>query len=129
MFLVDVKHQSNHFELLIRGRHTGRMNPAVEIVRLEMPAEQAERFVLLRAQADAALARFDGFVGTELLRLGDQDWLLLVRWTSLAAASAAQQITLAAPGLPEINAWVALARQVRSFETGEQRHFHLRTSP
>jgi hypothetical protein len=67
-------------------------------------------------------------MGSELLALQNGGWVLLVRWISLEAVQAAQQITLASPGLREINDWVALARQVKRFDTGVQRHLHVRSN-
>ncbi len=104
------------------------MSQVIEFVEFDVPPEREAEFVTRRAQADVALRRFSGFMGSELLALQNGGWVLLVRWISLEAVQAAQQITLASPGLREINDWVALARQVKRFDTGVQRHLHVRSN-
>ncbi len=96
------------------------MSAVVEVVRLKVDAQAVERFKQGRRAADEALRRFDGFLGSELLAGADGQWVLLVRWASLSAVQAAQAVTLARPGLPEIEAWVGTARELLSFDTVEE---------
>lgn len=96
------------------------VSAAVEIIRFKVDADAVDRFKQGRRAADEALQRFDGFLGSELLAGADGTWVLLVRWASRAAVDAAQAVTLASPGVPEVQAWVAIAREVQSFETVEQ---------
>lgn len=97
------------------------MNQCFEIVRFRVNPETAAEFVRQRQHADAALATFRGFLGSELVEGPDQAWTLLVRWASRADVEAAQAVTLAPPGLPAVSAWIALAREVVSFETVDVR--------
>lgn len=93
------------------------MGQVVEIVRFRVDRETELAFVEGRRDVDVALARFTGFLGSELTRGDAQLWTLMVRWRSRADAEAAQSVTLGAKGLPELNAWRALAREFLSFET------------
>lgn len=93
------------------------MTQTLEIVRFRVDPENAAAFVSERPKADAALVRFPGFLGSELSAGAEGSWTLIVRWASRADALAAQAVTLAAPGLPELAAWLALARDVTSFDT------------
>lgn len=95
------------------------MNAFVEVVRLRVDPVSIENFKALRAAADDALTAFDGFLGSELLAGPDGTMTLLVRWAGQAEVQAAQAVTLGAPGLPAIAAWVAAAREFVSFETVE----------
>ena len=95
------------------------MNPFVEIVRLRVDPAATEHFKTMRGAADEALTAFEGFLGSELLAGPDGTWTLLVRWASHAHVQAAQAVTLGTPGLAEISAWVAVAREFVSFETVE----------
>lgn len=95
------------------------MSTFVEIVRLRVDPASTEHFKAMRGAADAALTAFDGFLGSELLAGPEESWTLLVRWASEAHVQAAQKVTLGTPGLPEISAWVAVAREFVSFETVE----------
>lgn len=104
------------------------MNPVVEVVRFRVKPERVAKFVSSREAADQALSSFTGFLGSELLAGQDMNWTLLVRWASQADVAAAQAVTLAAPGLPELAAWIALAEEVVSFETLDTRRAHPQTA-
>jgi ketosteroid isomerase-like protein len=95
------------------------VNPFVEIVRLRVDPASTEPFKALREAADDALIAFDGFLGSELLAGPDGTWTLLVRWASQAHVQAAQAVTLGTTGLPAIADWLAVARELVSFETVE----------
>lgn len=97
------------------------MNSVVELVRFRVAPEAEAAFVAQRPRVDAALARFAGFLGSELLKGPDRSWTVLVRWASRADVLAAQAVTLATPGLPELSAWTGLASEFVSFETAELR--------
>jgi len=82
---------------------------------------QCLEIVRLRAGADRALERFEGFLGSELTEGANDDWTLIVRWASRRHVEAAQTVTLGTPGLAAITAWTSLAREFVSFETVEVR--------
>lgn len=97
------------------------MDSFVELVRFRVAPESEAAFVAQRPAVDAVLASFAGFLGSELLKGPDQSWTVLVRWASRADVQAAQAVTLATPGLPELSAWTGLASEFVSFETAELR--------
>lgn len=103
------------------------MPQMIEFVEFEVAPEREAAFVAGRARADAALSGFIGFLGSELHALQAGGWLLLVRWTNLDAVQAAQSVTLARPGLAALDDWIGLARTVKRFDTGEQRHVYVRS--
>jgi len=93
------------------------MSQSIEVVRFRVPPEARERFVSERKTADAALHALGGFVGSELAQGDGDSWLLIVRWASREAVLAAQKHTMSSPGVAAVNAWIALASEVVSFET------------
>ena len=97
------------------------MDQALEIVRLRVSPASAASFVDRRAEADAALQRFAGFLGSELAEGPPGSWTLIVRWASRGAMEAAQAVTLATPGLPALADWLALTDEVVSFEAVDVR--------
>jgi hypothetical protein len=96
------------------------MNHSIEVVRFRVAPESAARFVAERPKADAALKKLGGFLGSELAQGTSGNWALIVRWASSKDVLAAQNLTLAPPGLEPVNAWISLASEIVSFET-----FHL----
>jgi ketosteroid isomerase-like protein len=126
---LDVLNQIKRFDQCIVRRKTvgtaifevAMPNPCCEVVRFRVSVAATDAFVAGRRKADDALRRFTGFVGSELSQSADGTWLLTVRWADRASVQAAQSVTLQAPGLPELAAWLALASEVISFETVEVR--------
>lgn len=98
------------------------MDPALEIVRFRVSPDRRAAFIAKRRAADDALAGFAGFLGSELAEGEDGAWTLIVRWASRAEAAQAQRVTLASPGLPDLNAWTSLANEFVDFETVDVRH-------
>jgi antibiotic biosynthesis monooxygenase (ABM) superfamily enzyme len=96
----------------------------IEVVRFRVAPESAVRFVAERPQADAALQKLAGFLGTELAQGTSGNWALIVRWATSHDVQAAQSQTLASPGLEPVNAWIALASEVLSFETLQLQYVH-----
>jgi hypothetical protein len=100
------------------------MEQHIEVVRFRVAPESAARFVAERPQADAALQQLAGYLGSELAQGTSGNWALIVRWASNTDVQAAQGLTLAPPGLAPVNAWIALAGEVVSFETLQLRYSH-----
>jgi hypothetical protein len=100
------------------------MEQHVEVVRFRVAPESAARFVAERPQADAALQQLTGYLGSELAQGASGNWALIVRWATSRDVQAAQNQTLAPPGLGPVNAWIALASEVLSFETLKLQYTH-----
>jgi antibiotic biosynthesis monooxygenase (ABM) superfamily enzyme len=100
------------------------MEQSIEVVRFRVAPEAAARFIAERQHADAALQKLNGYLGSELAQGNANNWVLIVRWASNADVQAAQNQTLAPPGLADVNAWIALASEVVSFETLDVRNVH-----
>jgi hypothetical protein len=100
------------------------MKQSIEVVRFRVAPELAARFVAERSHADAALQKLSGYQGCELAQGDAGNWTLIVRWASSTDVQAAQSLTLAPPGLAPVNAWIALAGEVVSFETLQLRYSH-----
>jgi hypothetical protein len=100
------------------------MQQHIELVRFRVAPESAERFVAERPLADAALQQLTGYLGSELAQGTSGNWALIVRWSTSHDVQAAQNQTLAPPGLAPVNAWIALASEIVSFETLQLQHTH-----
>jgi antibiotic biosynthesis monooxygenase (ABM) superfamily enzyme len=96
------------------------LGEAVEMIRVKVAKDKAEQFLSERAGVDAALREVGGHVGTEIVQVGEEDFVFLIRWVDEAAVRAAQVIT---EKLPAISTWLerAEARFV-SFETSVVRY-------
>jgi quinol monooxygenase YgiN len=100
------------------------MKQSIEVVRFRVAPEAAARFIAERQHADAALQKLKGYLSSELAQGDAGNWVLIVRWASRADVQAAQNLTLAPPGLAAVNAWIALAGEVVSFETLDMRNVY-----
>jgi hypothetical protein len=100
------------------------MHRCIEVVRFRVAPDSAARFAAERHHADAALQTLSGYQGCELAQGDAGNWVLIVRWASNTDVQAAQDLTLAPPGLAPVNAWIALAGEVVSFETLQLRYSH-----
>jgi heme-degrading monooxygenase HmoA len=100
------------------------MDESLEVVRFRVAPEMAQRFVAERQCADIALQQLGGFLGTQLAQGDAGNWVLILRWASRADLQAAQNLTLAPPGVEAVNAWIALASEILSFETVHLRYTH-----
>ena len=92
------------------------------VVRFRVEVENAAQFISDRQSADASLAQFDGFIGSELAQIDATHWVLIVHWLTPAAAAAAQRVTLSSASPVALQEWIALAAEVSSFETANVMH-------
>lgn len=100
------------------------MNQSLEVVRFRVEPEMTARFAAERHYVDAALEQLGGYLGAQLAQGDAGNWILIMRWASRADLQAAQNHTLVPPGLEAVNAWIALASEVISFETVHTRYIH-----
>jgi len=91
----------------------------IEIIRFKVNPEKSAAFVAAREQADKDVSNINGFIGSELCRLDEENWVIFIRWKNSASTKAAQQIT---ESLQSITDWIAIAEQFVSFETAEVIH-------
>lgn len=73
------------------------------------PTSSGEMLARRATMIDALRARFPGLLEAQLSRIDDSTWVDVWRWESRQAAEAAIQ---GAPGLPEVSAAFAVARDV-----------------
>jgi len=95
------------------------MSQAVELIRFRVTEPRASTFVEGRSQVDAAMTTLAGFVNSELIQVSGEEWLLIVRWESREAVTAAQAITA---NMQVISDWIAKADQFLSFDTADVRY-------
>jgi antibiotic biosynthesis monooxygenase (ABM) superfamily enzyme len=91
------------------------MNQAVEVIRLIVSPENTAAFLEGRAEVEKFTRTLAGHLSTELLHLGDTNWLMLIRWESEESVRAAQQLTATAPVISD---WLNRTAQFVSFDTG-----------
>lgn len=88
----------------------------LEIVRLRVAAENAERFLAARGPMLEELAARPGFVRADLARIGADEWLDLVTWRG--AADLAESRRRGADG-PGVLAFLGLIDAVLADESAE----------
>lgn len=87
---------------------------AVELIRFKVLPENTEAFLEGRREVDEFTGTLKGYVGTEILKLSNEEFLLLIRWENEQAVLNAQKITANAP---VISNWISKTAQFVSFET------------
>mgnify|MGYP005853181937 CR=1 FL=1 len=78
-----------------------QVGQAVELIRLKVVAENTEAFLQGRAQVDAFVSGIKGYIGTEILKLAEEEYLMLIRWESEEAVREDQKITESASVISE----------------------------
>jgi quinol monooxygenase YgiN len=99
-----------------------KMNQRVEVIRVRVSEENADEFVRRRPAVDADVRALAGCLGSQVIHVVGDEWLVLVYWDSQETVEAAQQITA---GMTIITDWLKLASQFISFHTGELRYTSL----
>jgi heme-degrading monooxygenase HmoA len=92
---------------------------AVELIRFRVTPERAAAFIEQRSQVDTAMHDLAGFINTELIQSANDQWLLIVRWESREAVTAAQAITR---DMQVVSDWIKLADEFLSFDTADVRY-------
>lgn len=105
--------------ILIMTTYQPTVNQAVEIIRLRVLPENTAAFLEGRAEVDQFTSTLAGHLSTELLQLGEDMWLMLIRWESTEAVQAAQKLTATAPVISD---WLARTAQFVAFDTGLVRY-------
>ncbi|MDX1994771.1 MAG: antibiotic biosynthesis monooxygenase [bacterium] len=95
------------------------MNQAVELIRFRVTEPHVNDFLSRRAAVDEALRSFEGFLGSELIQVSGEQWLLIVRWQNREAAVAAQAVTT---NMTVITDWINIADEFLSFDTSDVRY-------
>jgi heme-degrading monooxygenase HmoA len=88
----------------------------IEMIRFKVNPARVKEFLAVREQVDQEVQKIDGFLGSELCRLDEDNWIILIRWKDAAKTAAAQTITAQ---LQSITDWIGIAEQFVSFETAE----------
>ena len=91
------------------------LNQAVEVIRLNVKPENKTAFLEGRAEVEKFTHTLQGHISTELISLGDQHWLMLIRWESEEAVQAAQKLTATASVISD---WLTRTAEFVSFDTG-----------
>lgn len=91
-----------------------RVGQAVELIRLKVLPENVSVFQQERVKVDEFVSKINGYVGTEILKVSEEEFLMLIRWDSEEAVRAAQKITETAPIISD---WISRTAQFVAFET------------
>lgn len=91
------------------------LQQAVEVIRLNVSSDKTTAFLEGRAVVETFTGSLAGHVATELLHLGGESWLMLIRWENQQAVQAAQKLTETAPIISD---WLSQTAQFVSFATG-----------
>ncbi|GAB2554717.1 antibiotic biosynthesis monooxygenase [Spirosoma areae] len=91
------------------------VNQAIEVIRLNVKPENVAAFLEGRAEVEKFTHTLQGHISTELIHLGAEHWLMLIRWESEEAVQAAQKLTATAS---VISAWLRRTAEFVSFDTG-----------
>lgn len=91
------------------------LDQAVEIIRLTVSPDNTAAFLAGRAEVEKFTGSLAGHLSTELLHLGGDNWLMLIRWESEEAVRAAQKQTATAPVISD---WLNRTAKFVSFDTG-----------
>ncbi len=95
------------------------VNQTVEIIRLRVSPENTTAFLEGRAEVEKFTGSLAGHLSTELLHLGGDTWLMLIRWESEEAVQAAQKLTATASVISD---WLGRTAQFVAFDTGLVRY-------
>ena len=87
---------------------------AVELIRLKVLPENVEAFLQGRVKVDEFASTIKGYVGTEILKANEDEFLMLIRWESEEAVKNAQKITATASIISD---WINDTAQFIAFET------------
>lgn len=86
----------------------------VEIVKVNVSAENKASFLTKRKAVDAFVAGIPGYLGTEITQLNGNGFFIFIRWENEESVKNAQKITVDAPVISE---WLSLVSEFISFET------------
>lgn len=87
---------------------------AVELIRLKVLPENVDAFLSGRVKVDEFAATLKGYVGTEILKANDVEFLMLIRWENEEAVREAQKITATASVISD---WINKTANFVAFET------------
>lgn len=87
---------------------------AIEMIRLKVASENLNKFLEGRKEVDGFVSQLNGYVGTEIVKVNANEYLMLIRWKSEAAVKEAQKITETAS---IISNWIKETSEFVSFET------------
>jgi heme-degrading monooxygenase HmoA len=76
--------------------------------------EKVEEFLQGRVKVDEFASTIKGYVGTEILKANEEEFLMLIRWDSEEAVRDAQKITSTASIISD---WINKTAQFVAFET------------
>lgn len=91
-----------------------KVGQAVELIRLKVLPENVEAFLQGRVKVDEFASTIKGYVGTEILKANEEEFLMLIRWDSEEAVRDAQKITATASVISD---WIDKTAQFVAFET------------
>ena len=91
-----------------------KVGQAVELIRLKVLPKNVEVFLEGRVKADELVSTIKGYVGTEILKTNEEEFLMLIRWESEKAVTSAQKITETASIISD---WINKTAQFVAFET------------
>ncbi len=94
---------------------------AVELIRLKVLPENVAAFLEGRAKVDEFASTIKGYVGTEILKANETEYLMLIRWESEEAVKAAQKITATSSIISD---WINQTAQFVAFETSTSKYKH-----
>lgn len=94
---------------------------AVELIRFKVAPEKVNAFIEGRKTVDAFTSTLNGYVGTELLKVNETEFMLVIRWADETSVREAQQITATATVISD---WITQTAQFVSFETGVSVYEH-----
>lgn len=90
------------------------LGQAVEMIRLKVIPENVDKFLAGRKLVDDFVSQLNGYVGTEILKVNANEYLMLIRWKNEAVVKEAQKITETAS---IITNWINETSEFVSFET------------
>jgi len=91
-----------------------KVGQAVELIRLKVLPENVEAFLQGRVKVDEFVSTLKGYVGTEILKINEDEFLMLIRWDSEEAVREVQKITETASIISD---WINKTAQFVAFET------------
>lgn len=91
-----------------------KVGQAIELIRLKVLPENIEAFLEGRAKVDEFVSMLKGYIGTEILKANEEEFLMLIRWESEEAVRDAQKITETASVISD---WINKTAQFIAFET------------
>jgi antibiotic biosynthesis monooxygenase (ABM) superfamily enzyme len=94
---------------------------AVELIRLKVLPENVAAFLEGRAKVDEFASTIKGYVGTEILKANEIEYLMLIRWESEEAVKEAQKITATSSLISD---WINQTAQFVAFETSISKYEH-----